>query len=371
MTRFNKGKNLQIFAGKTSMILIILIDVVVVAILLGFSLWGGNSKSAQTIKESVIDLITQGSPSPLPFYELTIPYLRSRKYESSLGEFKKISENGSYISYLTSYDSDGLTINGQLTIPKKDSSSSTQNDKDRFPAVIFIHGYIPPKQYQTLVNYSSYVDYLARNGLVVFKIDLRGHANSEGEASGAYYSGDYVIDVLNAYSALAKADFVNPNKIGLWGHSMAGNVVMRSFAVKPQIAGVVIWSGAGYTYSDLARFGINDNSYQVPPNDSERQRRRRELLDLYGEFNPESPFWQKVAVTDYLSDLEGAIQIHHAVNDNVVNIEYSRNLMKLLDETVVPHELFEYPSGGHNLTGESFNLAMQRTVEFYDKYLKN
>jgi hypothetical protein len=36
-----------------------------------------------------------------------------------------------------------------------------------------------------------------------------------------------------------------------------------------------------------------------------------------------------------------------------------------LDKTQVPHELFEYPSGGHNITGASFATAMQRTVEFF------
>lgn len=304
------------------------------------------------------------SPTPFPFEELTIPYLRSRSYKSSLGNLEKIADAGSYMSYLTSYASDGLKINGFLTIP------TGEKPKDGWPAIVFVHGYIPPAQYVTTERYADYVDYLARNGFVVFKIDLRGHGYSEGEPSGAYYSSDYIIDTLNAYSALQNADFINPTKIGLWGHSMAGNVVLRSFAVKPEIPAVDIWAGAVYSYSDQQKYGIRDSSYQPPAGNQQRIRRRQELFDKNGRPESQSAFWKEVAPTNYLNDLKGAIQINHAVDDDVVNIGYSRDLMSLLDKTSVPHELNEYPSGGHNISGSSFVQAMNNTVEFYKKYLK-
>ncbi|OGK18133.1 hypothetical protein A2866_06600 [Candidatus Roizmanbacteria bacterium RIFCSPHIGHO2_01_FULL_39_8] len=81
-------------------------------------------------------------------------------------------------------------------------------------------------------------------------------------------------------------------------------------------------------------------------------------------------FWQQLAPTNFLDDLKGAIQIHHAVNDPVVNIGYSRNLKSLLDKTPVIHELVEYQDGGHNLSGSPFNQAMQKTVDFFHTYLK-
>ncbi len=298
-----------------------------------------------------------------PFQELTIPYLRSRTYSSSLGNLEKLADNSTYTSYLTSYTSDGLKINGLLTIPK----GTTPNGG--WPAIVFVHGYIAPTLYQTTKNYIAYVDYLAKSGFVVFKIDLRGHGTSEGEASGAYYSSDYVIDTLNAYSALQTADFVNKNAIGLWGHSMAGNIVFRSFAAQPDIPAVVIWAGAGYTYTDLQTYAIHDNSYRPPQQNSEIQRKRNELRKVYGDFNPTSAFWQLVPAANYLTDLKGVVQINHAVDDPVVGINYSRNLDSLLDKTNVVHEFYEYPSGGHNITGASFTLAMQRTVEFFSRKL--
>lgn len=305
------------------------------------------------------------TPTPVKFAEMTIPFLRARVYKSTLGERMFYAEHPTYTAYLTSYDSDGLKIYGLLTIPKNMPSTAGP-----WPAIVFVHGYIAPTLYRTTERYGDYVDYLARNGFVVFKIDLRGHGSSQGEPGGGYYSSDYVIDTLNARAALAASDFVNASKIGLWGHSMAGNVLLRAFAAAPEIPAVVIWAGAGYTYADLTTYRLNDQSYRPPATDSGRIQRRRELFDTYGQYSPDSAFWKQVAATNYLNDLKGAIEIHHAVDDPVVSIEYSRNLAKLLDATTVPHTLYEYPSGGHNISGASFGLAMQRTVEFFQMYLQ-
>ncbi len=322
---------------------------------------------SQTINEVISNekiAIIPPSPTPMPFYELTVPYLRQRSYTSVLTNTQKIAETSTYTSYLSSYTSDGFRVNGFLTQPKGTMPEGG------WPAVVFVHGYIPPARYQTRTQYAAYVDYLARNGFVVFKIDLRGHGSSEGEAAGGYYSSDYVIDTLNAVAALKASDFVADNKIGLWGHSMAGNVTFRSFVAQKDAKAVVIWAGAVYTYKDMQEFGIDDGSYQPPPQDSERTRKRALLRQTHGDFSEDSIFWKLVAPTNYVADSQGAVQLHHALNDSVVSIEYSRNLMKILDTTQIDHELFEYTNGGHNISGQPFTTAMQRTVEFYKRTLQ-
>ncbi len=308
--------------------------------------------------------IQEYTASELPYKEMTVPYLRSRSYQSALGERTIYQEQSNYTSYLTSYSSDDLKINGLLMIP------DGEMPKDGWPAIIFVHGYIPPTLYATTEKYIDYVDYLARNGFVVFKIDLRGHGDSEGEPGGGYYGSDYIVDTLNARAALSSSGFVNAEKIGLWGHSMAGNVVLRSLAARPEIPAAVIWAGAVYSYEDQRKYGINDNSYRPPTSSVRQQSRRRDLFDKVGSPSASSPFWQQVAPTNFLNDLKGAIEIHHADDDAVVNIGYSRDLIALLDQTKVPHEFYTYPSGGHNIEGASFDLAMERTVAFFKKYLQ-
>lgn len=349
-------------------ILFILIDLIIFLTVLFFFTNHSTEKSSNPITniKSQVAKSQTVSPTPFPFQEITVPYLRSQKYESKLGEMAAQSQgvDSLYSAFVTSYNSDGLKINGFLTKP------NSEMPQGGWPAIVFVHGYIPPAQYSTLGEaYSSYADYLARNGFVVFKIDLRGHGDSEGEAGGGYFGSDYIIDTLNAYSALQSSGFVNPSKIGLWGHSMAGNVLLRSAVVKQDIPAVVIWAGAVYTYTDREKYGINDASFQMSSLSPSRQSRRRELIAKYGDPSNASEFWRQVIPTNYLSDLKGAIQINHAVDDTVVDIGYSRDLGLLLDKTSVPHELNEYTNGGHDIEGANFVEAMENTVEFYKKYL--
>lgn len=205
---------------------------------------------------------------------------------------------------------------------------------------------------------------MAGNGIVVLKIDLRGHGSSEGDPGGGYYSSDYVIDTLNAFSALKKYPGINPDKISLWGHSMAGNIILRSFVINPEIGKIVIWGGAVYTYEDMRQFGITDASYRPPPSDSPTQKKRQELNQTYGQFDPDSPFWNQVPATNFLDGVTGSVQIHHALNDSVVNIAYSRNLIELLKRSAIKAKLFEYQTGGHNLTGNTFDEAIKRSADF-------
>ena len=342
----------------------ITVTTVVVVSNLNQSTSSGDSQTGSGTNAFSLRVPFQPTPSPEPFSELTIPYLQNRTYQSSLGELQQTSENANYTSYLTSYTSDELKINGLLTEPKGEMPSGG------WPAIVFVHGYIPPSQYRTQEKYEDYVDYLARNGFVVFKIDLRGHGNSEGSPSGTYYSTDYIIDTLNARAALQNWDSVNADHVGLWGHSMAGNIVMRSMVAKQDIPAGVIWAGAVYTYQDIQDLGIDDNTYRPPSDNQPRQEYRERLTKTHGQFDPNNAFWKKVPATNYLDDFTGAIEIHHAVNDDVVSIEYSRNLANLLENAGIQHELYEYNTGGHNISGSAFSQAMQRTVSFYKNTLQ-
>ena len=127
-----------------------------------------TSQPVQNLKETVKSAIVPPSatpePTPFQFQELTIPSLRDKSYSSTLNELQEVSSNDSYTAYVTSYVSDGLKINGLLTKPTGESP------KDGWPAIVFVHGYIPPQTYRTTEKYVDYINYLARNGFVVLKI---------------------------------------------------------------------------------------------------------------------------------------------------------------------------------------------------------
>jgi len=301
--------------------------------------------------------------------ELTINYLRGLEIEGSEITFhERLVPGYNYARHLVSYISEGSRIYGLLTIP------FVEPPEGGYKAIVFNHGYIPPATYQTLERYGAYVDYLARSGFVVFKIDLRGHGQSEGVASGSYFSPGYTIDAISALKSLQTLDLVDPQGIGMWGHSMAGNLVLRAMLIEPEIQAGVIWAGAVYSYDDFTQYGIDDSSYRPPATSSSQEgslppRASQVIFNTYGRPDTQEAYWQAVSLTGNLKYLSRPLQIHHAEDDPVVNINYSYGLAGALQFNNKDYEFYTYPGGGHNLISPAFDQAMLRTVEFFRENL--
>ncbi|HLV34238.1 MAG TPA: alpha/beta fold hydrolase [Spirillospora sp.] len=297
--------------------------------------------------------------------ELTIAALLELEIEGSDITIEQTLQNGAnYSQYITSYISEGNKIYGLLTIPFGDPPEGG------FKAIVFNHGFIPPATYRTTERYVAYVDALARSGFVVFKIDMRGHGDSEGEPQGSYYSPAYTIDAISALKSLQTMDIVDPQGIGMWGHSMAGNLVLRAMLIEPDIKAGVIWAGAVYSYDDFVRYAISDPSFTPSVSQQFPARRMGQILrETYGQPDTSVPFWKAVSLTEHLSLLESPIQLHHAKDDDVVNIGYSYDLSAALTANLKFHEFYTYEGGGHNISSPYFEDAMRRTIQFFQTHL--
>lgn len=307
-----------------------------------------------------------GGPKLDP-HPLSIESLRRGDYPGSDFEIEQELSNGSnYSRYIVSYKSEGLKIYALLTVPNEEPPDGG------FPAIVFNHGYIPPAQYRTTERYIAYTDGFSKNGYVLLRPDYRGHGNSEGEPSGGYGSNGYTIDVLNATSSLKKLDYVNPEKIGMWGHSMGGHVTLRNMVVSKDIKAGVIWGGVVASYPDLlARWtrGNRGTTATPFPTRSNRGGWRRDFLEIYGtpEDNPE--FWNSISSNSFLSDISGPVQLHHGGADSSVPYEFSQTLDGQMKEAGKVSEVYVYPGDDHDITS-NFTSAMNRSIEFFDEYLK-
>ncbi len=307
------------------------------------------------------------TPTPTP-NPLTIEAMRQRDYPGSDITIEQQLPNGSnYKQYIASYLSDGLKIYGLLTVPMGDQPATG------WPAIIFNHGFIPPQTYRTTERYVAYVAAIARSGYVVFKSDYRGHGNSEGDAHGGYGSPDYTVDVLNALASVKRLPYVDPNRIGMWGHSMGGAITLRAMVVSKDIKAGVIWGGVVGSYADLLarwhrpRPGVTPTP--APDTSGASRRWRNTLIAEYGTPEENPDFWNSISPIFYASDVSGPIQLDHSTTDEEVPIEFSESLYQALLDAGKTVEFYKYVGDNHNIAN-NFSLAMQRSIDFFDQYVK-
>jgi uncharacterized protein len=293
-------------------------------------------------------------------HPLSIERLRLGQYPgSTIALEQELAPGEGYRRYYVSYRSEGLRIYALMTVPDSDGPDNG------WPVVIFNHGYIPPDSYRTTERYEEYIDGIARNGYIVFRPDYRGHDLSDGDARGAYGFPDYTIDVLNAVASIKKYVDADPEHIGMWGHSMGGFLTLRSMVVSRDVKIGVIWAGVVAPYPDL----INRWPQYTPETPSIANDWRTSFSAIYGTPAQNPAFWDAISANSYLTELSGSIQLQHGTGDLEVPVEFSISLYERLSNADIPVELYTYENDDHNLTN-SFSIAMRRTIETFNIYLK-
>ncbi len=235
-----------------------------------------------------------------------------------------------------------------------------------WPVIIFNHGYIPPAEYRTTERYAAYVDALARSGYIVLKSDYRGHGDSEGEATGGYGSPAYTVDVLNALASIRRFPDADPERIGMWGHSMGGHITLRAMVTTSDIKAGVIWAGVVGSYEDLM---YRWRPTPIPTLATGGRRFTQQLLQTYGSPEENPSFWQSISPIAFVAEISGPVQLHHATEDSVVPVYFSQRLYDAMLAAGKSVEFYTYAGDDHNIAN-SFSLAMQRSIEFFDRYLK-
>lgn len=210
-------------------------------------------------------------------------------------------------------------------------------------------------------------------GLVVLfqTLTLTGIGLAMFHLATAPYPGGHLRHAVAAIKTYPDAD---PERIGMWGHSMGGQITLRAMVVTDDIKAGVIWAGVVASYPDLfARWrrgsSAGSDIFPTPDPNSRRGRWRRELLETYGspEENPE--FWAAISPNSYLGDLSGPVQMHHGTADTSVPLEFSETLLSQMQAVGRPVELYIYDGDNHNISN-SFSTAIQRSIQFFDTYVK-
>lgn len=282
---------------------------------------------------------------------LSIEALRARSYPGGpITIVRTLETTPAFTRTLIAYPSDGLRITGIMNIP---------SGAGPFPVLILNHGYVtPPSVSGTYLR--DYADYYASHGYITISPDYRGYGGSD-DGENPFRIG-YAIDVLNLVSSVQALPQADANRIGMWGHSMGGGISTYVMVIDPRVKAFVLY---GAMSADAAENWRHIRAMWDRSGPDEWARlvggTPDELPEVYARLSP----------IHYLEYVRAPVSIHHGEADDQVPPAWSADLARRLQEVGVPVEYYSYPGASHTFRGDDWTLFMERTLAFFDRYVKN
>lgn len=163
-----------------------------------------------------------------------------------------------------------ITLAATLSLP---------SGKGPFPAVVFVSGTGPNTRDEDVSGHQCFLvlaDTLTRHGIAVLRYDKRGVGGSTGNY-GAATTADFAADADAAVSLLQKDVRIDPQQIGLLGHSEGGVIAPMVAARQSGLAFVVMIGSPGIRGDKLfvMQSAATAKAYGVP----DEHIARRKLFD--------------------------------------------------------------------------------------------
>jgi dipeptidyl aminopeptidase/acylaminoacyl peptidase len=324
------------------------------------------------------------SPTPTPTIEgwifpFTIEGLRKHDYQGGevrVGE--KTDETDVYTRYPIEYPSDGLVITGVMQVPK------TGNEP--YPVILMNHGFFSRSVYNSGDGTDRAAEFLNRRGYLTLSSDYRSWGGSDIGYS-LFYSG-LVIDVINLLNAVPSIPQADPERIGMWGHSMGGGITLKVLSIDSvlgpeRIKAAVLYSTVSADDADIIdRWGpgcigdiaTGEKLYGCNSSDILPLSLNPGLIQAYKEAVKDPSLLYQVAALHYLDDVSAPVQISYGTEDGKVYSgtppEWSKKAYQGFIDAGKQAELFAYEGEGHSFFADQWYAFMERSSQFFDKYVK-
>ena len=191
----------------------------------------------------------------------------------------------------------------------------------------------------------------AQAGFGVFELDNRGSANRDRAFESAIHGrlGQVeVADQLEGVRFLRSLDWVDARRIGIFGHSYGGYMVLMCLAASHAFA-------AGVSVAPVTDWTLYDTHY------TER------YLGTPAA-NPQG--YADSAVLPRVSDIDAPLLLMHGMADDNVLFTHSLRLIKALQDAGKAFELMTYPGSKHALQERSVAIHRYRLIlDFFRRTL--
>jgi len=288
-----------------------------------------------------------------PFNLVSVPALTAHRYDGrGLRITGTLARELTFTRYAVAYRSGALTVTGVMNVP---------NRAGRHPVVVIAHGYGDPARYTSGSMLEREQAALAANGFVAFQIDYRNYARSTRESPTPIARPlGYPMDLVDAVRALERAHlpFADASRIGLFGRSMGGGVVLDALVARPQLA------RAAVLYSPVSSLAADNYRRWVADDPTLRAR----VVHAFGTPASRPEFWRQASARAYLDRVAVPVQIDHGTADPVCPVRWSEATARALRAAGKDVTLHEYPGEDHRFD-RSWALFMHRAVAFLRREL--
>ena len=224
----------------------------------------------------------------------------------------------------------------------------------RYPAIVYVYGGPRGARVEKIWG-SLFEQVLARHGYAVFSLDNRGTGYRGAAFDAPIYlrlGGVEVEDQLAGLKFLKRLDFVDAERVGLFGWSYGGYMTLMTTLKAPSAFAAAV-SGAPVT--DWALYDTHyTERYMGRPAD-----------------NPEG--YAAGNVLTYADALATPLLIMHGMADDNVLFTHSTKLFTALQQADRPFDIMTYPGDKHGLLRDkkSGRHAYKAIQSFFDRHLKN
>ena len=256
-------------------------------------------------------------------------------------------------SQLVHYASfDGTVISAFLWMPanlKRDGSA---------PGVVLPHG---GPTGQTVDSFNRTALALASRGYAVIAPNVRGstgYGMAFQKANIKDLGGGDLKDEVYAAKFLAATGYVNPKKIGITGGSYGGYMTLMAIGKTPDV-----WAAA------VEEYGIINWMTMLKHEDPFL---RQYEMSLLGDPVKDRKIYDADSPITYIKNAKAPLLVLQGANDIRVPKEEAEQVVSILKSAGRTVEAHYYPNEGHGFTKRENQIdALQRTVAWFDRYLKS
>jgi len=207
----------------------------------------------------------------------------------------------------------------------------------RYPVVVYVYGGPGGAR----VNWAwppLLLQLFANHGIGVLELDNRGTGNRSTAFDDAIYlrlGKVEVEDQLRGVDFLRSLDWVDTDRLGVFGHSYGGYMTVMCMAQAPDVF------KAGVGVAPVSQWELYDTHYT-------------ERFLSTPKSNPEG--YEASSVFPYLKNIRGELLLMHGMADDNVLFTHSTKLYKALQDQGIPFQMMTYPGSKHALHERSVSI---------------